>query len=576
MDKFDNLHMFNCSVDTPLELELNLDSPGAIVDSKFEIDPVDDPLLASPLRDIEGSSILSDYVDADLSPNGFVTPPRPDSPVPISSQEMSFVNDDVVDDSLHLQIVDYDNVHVDLVDNSANAVIEDDIKAHVIMHDGTVTDEIELDKVSADMVQNDDIHMEQAEQGEVQAEPVEQVGISREHVEYGDVPVVLFKHHDVQMEPVEHSDIPPEPVEQCAIATESVKQEMNVTTLNVPFHSDDVPSDLLGHDGSPEKIHQHISASEEQIEYDDIPVEPMEYDVVSLMPVEHSVIPGGLQKFNTLPITAQIPFNVLHSSPLHLQSDPLRSYMNGDSVSPKNTVAFTPPNLVVPAESVIPPLSIPPSLSERSLGIYSPGGEFEPIEQTYRQFAHRRYKSIAPRVVHYQVVNSAPPIMLGPGVAPQRLDGLSSSSVGSSSSTNVSGGGGGGGVRRGVVGGISKPRRPKTKNTTPSRYCHICLRRADRIVTLACTNSMRGTCRKVICTKCFKDYNWDWKAAVLDKSWTCCHCRDKCPNRAQCFIYGRTNDRRHQALMQRKEEAEKRSKESSLTENNEENTAELG
>lgn len=104
----------------------------------------------------------------------------------------------------------------------------------------------------------------------------------------------------------------------------------------------------------------------------------------------------------------------------------------------------------------------------------------------------------------------------------------------------------------------SRGRRPKTQ--TASRFCHICLRRGERVGQLKCSNLQKGTCRKVTCEKCFDEYGWDWRTACNNKDWQCSHCRNECPERAQCFIYKRTNDRRHQALMVRKAEESARKK----------------
>jgi hypothetical protein len=60
----------------------------------------------------------------------------------------------------------------------------------------------------------------------------------------------------------------------------------------------------------------------------------------------------------------------------------------------------------------------------------------------------------------------------------------------------------------------------------PSRFCHICLRRAGRVTLLACGNTVEGSCRKVVCEKCFETFGWDWRAALEPNSmWTCTHCR---------------------------------------------------
>jgi len=107
-------------------------------------------------------------------------------------------------------------------------------------------------------------------------------------------------------------------------------------------------------------------------------------------------------------------------------------------------------------------------------------------------------------------------------------------------------------------GGVRKPTRQGNAATvavvsgwkgrsTPSRFCHICSRTAKKVELLSCANLASGACRKVVCEKCFIEYKWDWKAAIRSRaSWQCTHCRRVCPNRAQCAIYRRTNERRRE------------------------------
>jgi hypothetical protein len=62
----------------------------------------------------------------------------------------------------------------------------------------------------------------------------------------------------------------------------------------------------------------------------------------------------------------------------------------------------------------------------------------------------------------------------------------------------------------------------------PSRFCHICLRRAERVALLSCGNSHKGICRKVVCEKCFDVFGWNWgEACALKDNWICTHCRDE-------------------------------------------------
>lgn len=60
----------------------------------------------------------------------------------------------------------------------------------------------------------------------------------------------------------------------------------------------------------------------------------------------------------------------------------------------------------------------------------------------------------------------------------------------------------------------------------PSRFCHICLRRAERMPLMACARLRSGLCRKVVCERCFNDFGYNWGAAAApDSGWTCTHCR---------------------------------------------------
>lgn len=66
----------------------------------------------------------------------------------------------------------------------------------------------------------------------------------------------------------------------------------------------------------------------------------------------------------------------------------------------------------------------------------------------------------------------------------------------------------------------------KKSGIQPSRFCHICLRRAERVALLGCSRLGRG-CRKVICERCFTRFGWDWETAARSGSeWTCTHCRN--------------------------------------------------
>lgn len=115
----------------------------------------------------------------------------------------------------------------------------------------------------------------------------------------------------------------------------------------------------------------------------------------------------------------------------------------------------------------------------------------------------------------------------------------------------------------------------------PSKFCHICVRSGELVTLAPCANVITGVCRKAICAKCFDKHGhgleWDQatqnhallakeqaalaaRGAVLSQvrlpasAWACFHCRNICPDSAQCKIYARTNKRRHMLLKQRKAE----------------------
>lgn len=83
-----------------------------------------------------------------------------------------------------------------------------------------------------------------------------------------------------------------------------------------------------------------------------------------------------------------------------------------------------------------------------------------------------------------------------------------------------------------------------TRGSTPSRFCHLCTRITKQELALICGNVEKGTCRKVICWRCVKDFCWDWDALKANTNWICTHCRSACPPKAQCFTYKRVNQNR--------------------------------
>ncbi len=96
----------------------------------------------------------------------------------------------------------------------------------------------------------------------------------------------------------------------------------------------------------------------------------------------------------------------------------------------------------------------------------------------------------------------------------------------------------------------TRNRRNPATPKAPSKHCHICCRRPSlNSLHVACGNLALGTCRKTICEKCFTDTHWHGKvdaatARSLGRNWKCTHCVGVCPSRAQCFIYGRSSERR--------------------------------
>lgn len=89
-------------------------------------------------------------------------------------------------------------------------------------------------------------------------------------------------------------------------------------------------------------------------------------------------------------------------------------------------------------------------------------------------------------------------------------------------------------------------RAAKFDKPVPSRFCHVCSRTPKNVRLVVCSKIKEGTCRKVICEKCFEEYKYgDFDLALhTDASeWICPHCSHTCPERAQCRTYQRINDR---------------------------------
>mmetsp|Transcript_7196 Transcript_7196/g.19283 ORF Transcript_7196/g.19283 Transcript_7196/m.19283 type:complete len:412 (+) Transcript_7196:68-1303(+) len=99
------------------------------------------------------------------------------------------------------------------------------------------------------------------------------------------------------------------------------------------------------------------------------------------------------------------------------------------------------------------------------------------------------------------------------------------------------------------------PKMPHTaaQNKRPSRFCHVCSRKGERIGLVACmecTNNARQEahdgeaprCRKSFCAKCLEEAGCDLAAvhaAAAKNEWRCLHCREACSERAKCHKYKR-------------------------------------
>lgn len=60
-------------------------------------------------------------------------------------------------------------------------------------------------------------------------------------------------------------------------------------------------------------------------------------------------------------------------------------------------------------------------------------------------------------------------------------------------------------------------------DATPSTHCHVCCRSSKNIEVFACANIKLGLCRKVVCSRCFAQHNWN-----VTSQWTCPHCQGIC------------------------------------------------
>lgn len=59
----------------------------------------------------------------------------------------------------------------------------------------------------------------------------------------------------------------------------------------------------------------------------------------------------------------------------------------------------------------------------------------------------------------------------------------------------------------------------------PSRFCHICTRATRPTETVVCGNVSRGSCRKIICHRCFNSLSAEAQRPRASGIWECTHCR---------------------------------------------------
>lgn len=84
----------------------------------------------------------------------------------------------------------------------------------------------------------------------------------------------------------------------------------------------------------------------------------------------------------------------------------------------------------------------------------------------------------------------------------------------------------------------------KFDNPIASRFCHLCSRQARSVRHAVCRRIGEGVCRKAVCEPCFREFGYgDFEEAFDLGNWLCSHCSGICPERAQCLVYTRVNDR---------------------------------
>lgn len=89
-----------------------------------------------------------------------------------------------------------------------------------------------------------------------------------------------------------------------------------------------------------------------------------------------------------------------------------------------------------------------------------------------------------------------------------------------------------------------KRRAARFDKPVASRFCHVCSRTPKRVRLAVCSKIRKGTCRKVICERCFGLYKYGnfEQAYEQPSSWICTHCTGQCPPKAQCRTYQRINE----------------------------------
>lgn len=101
---------------------------------------------------------------------------------------------------------------------------------------------------------------------------------------------------------------------------------------------------------------------------------------------------------------------------------------------------------------------------------------------------------------------------------------------------------------------VRKRKKPTFDAAAPSNYCHVCSRTASRssgpnrmtIRMVPCAALREGSCRKVVCDRCFDEYSLGpsfEEASRPGATWLCVHCQGACPERAQCRTYKTVNRR---------------------------------